>query len=175
MWASDDRADRCEVSDQVERSRHMKTPMSEQAQLESYPRKNIQPVQHGTIRISFLVLLVRGNSRIKRSAARRTRDTTEESVAVIQSRQNQCSNQGVRRILSERPTDRSELTNVKEARLCQPGDMTRVIQGRINVSTEIANSGGRFYWNAFDDDRVEGASSQAASRAQPDELRFRCI
>ena len=25
----------------------MKTPMSEQAQLESYPRRNIKPVQHG--------------------------------------------------------------------------------------------------------------------------------
>ena len=30
------------------RSRPMKTPMSEQTQLESYPRRNIQSVQHGT-------------------------------------------------------------------------------------------------------------------------------
>ena len=45
MRASSDWADRCEVPDQVGRSRPMKTPMSEQAQLESYPRRYIQPVQ----------------------------------------------------------------------------------------------------------------------------------
>ena len=48
MCASNDRADRCEVTDQVGRSRTIKTPMSEQAQLESYPRRNIKPVQHGS-------------------------------------------------------------------------------------------------------------------------------
>ena len=81
----------------------------------------------------------------------------------------------MRRIPSERPTDRSELTNVEETRPRQPGDMIRVAHARINVSTEVTNRGGWFYWDAADDDRVEGASGQAASRAQPDELRFRCI
>ena len=47
MWAANDRADWSEVPDQVGRSRPMKTPMSEQAQLECHPRRNIQPVQHG--------------------------------------------------------------------------------------------------------------------------------
>ena len=97
-------------------------------------------------------------------------------IREVASHQNQCSDQGVRRIHSERPTDRPELTNVKEARpRHQPGDMIHVTNARINVGTEIANCGGWLNWNATDDDRVEGASSQTVSRAQPDELRFRSI
>ena len=64
---------------------------------------------------------------------------------------------------------------MKESCPRQPGDMIRVTHARINVSTEITNRGGWLNWNTTDDDRVEGASSQAASRAQPDELRFRSI
>ena len=47
------------------------------------------------------------------------------------------------------------------------------IDARIDVGTEITN---RSRWKngvAIDDDRIEGASNQATSRAQPDELRFR--
>ena len=160
----------------------MKTPMSEQAQLESHPRRDIKPVQHG----ANLVFDTAGarkqqnqTSCSPQDARQRAEETlwcpTEESDAVVQSRQNQCSDQGVRRIHSERPTDGPELTNVKEARPRQPGDMIRVTHARINVGTEITNRGGWLNWNATDDDRVEGASSQAASRAQPDELRFRSI
>ena len=182
MCASDDRADRCEVADQVKRSCPMKTPMSEQAQLESYPRRNIQPVQHG----ANLVFNTAGarkqqnqTSCSPHDARQRAEETlwcpTESSVAVIQSRQDQCSNQGVRRVHSERPTNRPELTNVKKARPHQPGDMIRVTHARIDVSTEITNRGGRHYWNAVDDDQVEGASGQAASRSQPDDFRLRSI
>ena len=64
---------------------------------------------------------------------------------------------------------------MEEARSRQPGDMIRITHARIDISTEVTDRGGWLYWNATDDDRVEGASSQAASRAQPDELRFRCI
>ena len=64
---------------------------------------------------------------------------------------------------------------MEEARPRQHSDMIRETYARINVGTEIANRGGWLNWNATDDDRVEDASSQAASRAQPDELRFRCI
>ena len=110
----------------------------------------------------------------RQRAEKALRRPTKESVAVVKSRQNQCSNQGMRRIHSERPTDRPELTNVEEARPRQPGEMIRVTHARINVSIEIANRGGWLNWNAIDDDRVEGASSKAASRAQPDKLRFRC-
>ena len=49
------------------------------------------------------------------------------------------------------------------------------IDARINVGTEITN---RSRWKngvAIDDDRIQGASDQATSRAQPDELRFRSI
>ena len=95
---------RCEVPDQVGRSRPMKTPMSEQAQLESYPRRNIQPVQHG----KNLVFNTAGTRKQQnqtscspQDARQRAEETlwcpTVESVAVIQSRQNQCSNQGLRR------------------------------------------------------------------------------
>ena len=44
----------------------------------------------------------------------------------------------MRRIHSERPTDRLELTNVKEARPRQPGDMIRVTHAKVDVCTEIA-------------------------------------
>ena len=161
----------------------MKTPMSEQAQLESYPRRNIKPVQHG-VNLIFDTAGARKQqnqtSCSPQDASQRAEETlwcpTEKSIAVlVQSRQNQCSDQGVRRIYSERPTDRPELTNVKEARPLQPWDMIRVTHARVNVSTEITNRGEWLNWNATDDDRVEGASSQAASQAQPDELCFRCI
>ena len=159
-----------------------KIPMSKQAQLESYPRRYIQPVQHG----ANLVFNTAGARKqqnqtscspqdARQRAEEALRRPTEESVAVVQSRQNQCSDQGLRRIHSERPTDRQELTNVIEARPRQPGDMIRVTHARINVSTKITNRGGWLNWNASNDDRVEGASSQAASRTQPDELRFRSI
>ena len=157
----------------------MKTLMSEQAQLESYPCRNIQPVQHGANLIFNTVGARKQQNQMscspqdtRQRAEETLRCPTEKSVAVVQSRQNQCSDQGVRRIHSERLTDRPELTNGKEARPRQPGDMIRETPARIDVSTEIVNCGGWLNWNATDDDRVEGASSQAASRAQPDELRF---
>ena len=137
MWASSDWADRCEVPDQVGRSRPMKTPMSEQAQLESYPRRYIQPVQHG----ANLVFDPAGARKQQNQTSCSPQDTrqraeealrrpTEESVAVVESRRNQCSNQGVWRIHSERPTDRPKLTDVEEARPCQPGDMIRETQNQ---------------------------------------------
>ena len=83
----------------------MKTPMSEQAQLESYPRtarRYIQPVQHG----ANLVFDTAGAGKQQNQTSCSPQDTrqraeealrrpTEESVAVVESRQNQCSNQGV--------------------------------------------------------------------------------
>ena len=101
----------------------MKTPMSEQAQLESHPRRDIKPVQHG----ANLVFDTAGarkqqnqTSCSPQDARQRTEETlwcpTKESVAVVQSRQNQCSDQGMRRVHSERLTDRPELTNVKVRR-----------------------------------------------------------
>ena len=160
----------------------MKTPMSEQAQLESYPRRNIQPVQHGANLVFDTAGARKQQNQMscspqdtRQRAEKALRRPTEESVTVVKSRQNQCSNQGVRKIHSERPTDRPKLTNVEEARPRQPGDMIRVTHVRVNVSTESANRGGWLNWNATDDDRVEGASSQAASRAQPDEFGFRCF
>ena len=121
MSASDDRADRCEVTDQVRWSRPMKTPMSEHAQLESYPRRNTQPVQHGANLVFNTAGARKQQNQMSCSphdARQRAEKTlwcpTEESVAVIQSRQDQCSNQGVRRVHSERPTVRPELTTVKK-------------------------------------------------------------
>ena len=118
--------------------------MSEQAQFGSYPRRNIKPVQHD----ANLVFDTAGARKQQNQTSCSPQDAsqgveetlwcpTEESIAVVQSRQNQCSDQGVRRIHSERPTDRPELT--KEARPRQPGDMIRVTHARVNVSTEIAN------------------------------------
>ena len=157
----------------------METPMSEQAQLERYPRRNIKPVQHGA-NLVFDTASARKHqnqtSCSPQDARQRAEETlwcpTEESIAVVESRQNQCSDQGVRRIHSERPTNRPELTNVKEARPRQPGDMIRETHAKVNVSTEIANRGGWLNWNATDDFRVEGASSQKASRAQPSQMNF---
>ena len=70
----------------------MKTPMSEQAQLESYPRRNIQPVQH----VANLVFNTAGarkqqnqTSYSPQDAGQRAEETTEESVAVVQTLQNQ--------------------------------------------------------------------------------------
>ena len=60
----------------------------------------------------------------------------------------------MRRIHSERPTDRPELTNVKEARPRQPGDMIRVTHARIKVGTEITNRGGWLNRNPTDDDTL---------------------
>ena len=117
----------------------MLTPMSEQAQLESYPRRNIKPVQQG----ANLVFNTAGARKQQNQTSCSPQDTrqraevtlwchTEESIAVVQSRQNQCSNQGVRRIHRERPTDRPELTNMKEARPRQHGDMIRVLGLNVN-------------------------------------------
>ena len=121
----------------------MKTPMSEQAQLESYPRRNIEPVQYGANLVFDTAGARKQQNQTSCSPQEDARQRAEETlwcpakepVAVIQSRQDQCPNQGVRRIHSERPTDRPELTNVEEARSRQPGDMIRITHARINVST----------------------------------------
>ena len=112
MWASDDRADRREIPDQIERSRPVavKTPMSEQAQLESYPRRNIKPGQYG----ANLVFDPAGarkqqdqTSGSPQGARQRDEETlrcpAKEPVAVIQSRQDQCPNDRQ----SDRRIDRS--------------------------------------------------------------------
>ena len=102
MCASDDSADRCEVTDQVGRSKPMKTPMSEHAQLESYPCRNIKPVQH----CSNVVFNSAGARKEQNQTSCSPQDArqraeealwcpTEESVTVIQTRQNQCSDQGM--------------------------------------------------------------------------------
>ena len=68
----------------------MKTPMSEQAQLESYPCRNIQPVQHGA-NLVFNTACARKQqnqtSCSPQDARQRAEETlwcpTEESIAVV--------------------------------------------------------------------------------------------
>ena len=65
--------------------------------------------------------------------------------------------------------------NMEKARSRQSGHVFIEIDAKIDVGAEITN---RLRWKngvAIDDDRIEGASDQAASRAQPDELCFRSI
>ena len=90
-----------EIPDQIGRSRPVKTQMSEQAQLESYPRQNIEPVQYG----ANLVFDTAGarkqlnqTSCSQQEAKQRAEETlwcpAKEPVAVIQSRQDQCHEPG---------------------------------------------------------------------------------
>ena len=100
MWASDDRADCGEVPDQVERSRPMKAPMSEQAQLWKSPSQGHQAsVARCESRFRHCWCEEAAESNKLQDARQRAEETlwcpTEESVTVVQSRQNQCSDQGV--------------------------------------------------------------------------------
>ena len=72
----------------------------------------------------------------------------------------------------KRPTDGPKLAYVEKARSCQSGHVFIEIDARIDVGIEITN---RKRWRdgvAVDDDRVKGASSQAASWTQPDEPAY---